>query len=375
MTSLARVTGWRKLGEVTSVPSRSVVVEAATAASRGTAAEPGAVAQVLPGQVVVGPGRCGRRAPRPRARRARACGPRHRRQDDHAHSHRTTLRPVRALFGPAAASRRPSVPLGGEVARWSCGAVVGWLWSASGDCPGRLRRAYDRGPMATTMRPSLRSRAAGYVALTKPRIIELLLVTTVPTMVVAERGIPPVWLMVATVVGGTLAAGGANAINMYVDRDIDALMKRTQNRPLVTGSDQAQPRPGVRHRARGGGLRLAVGLREPHQRRAGHHRLPVLRVRVHALAQAHLQPQHRHRRRGRRRAGADRVDGGDRPPGLGARSCCSPSSSTGPRRTSGPWPSATRTTTPPPTCPCSRRWPASTPPRCASCSTPCCCGR
>ncbi len=89
--------------------------------------------------------------------------------------------------------------------------------------------------MTTTMRPSLRSRAAGYVALTKPRIIELLLVTTVPTMVVAERGIPPVWLMVATVVGGTLAAGGANAINMYVDRDIDALMKRTQNRPLVTG--------------------------------------------------------------------------------------------------------------------------------------------
>jgi protoheme IX farnesyltransferase len=76
---------------------------------------------------------------------------------------------------------------------------------------------------------------AGYVALTKPRIIELLLVTTVPTMIVAERGIPPIWLMVATVVGGTLAAGGSNAINMYVDRDIDALMSRTRNRPLVTG--------------------------------------------------------------------------------------------------------------------------------------------
>ena len=81
----------------------------------------------------------------------------------------------------------------------------------------------------------LRARVAGYVALTKPRIIELLLVTTVPTMFVAEQGVPSVWLMVATVLGGTLAAGGANAVNMVVDRDIDALMERTKDRPLVTG--------------------------------------------------------------------------------------------------------------------------------------------
>ena len=80
------------------------------------------------------------------------------------------------------------------------------------------------------------ARLKGYVALTKPRIIELLLVTTVPTMVVAERGIPALGLVLATLVGGTLAAGGANAINMYVDRDIDQIMKRTQNRPLVTGA-------------------------------------------------------------------------------------------------------------------------------------------
>ena len=83
---------------------------------------------------------------------------------------------------------------------------------------------------------SISSKVGAYVALTKPRIIELLLVTTVPTMVVAQGSVPPVWLMVATVLGGTLAAGGANAINMYVDRDIDALMERTKGRPLVTGA-------------------------------------------------------------------------------------------------------------------------------------------
>ena len=74
-----------------------------------------------------------------------------------------------------------------------------------------------------------------YVALTKPRIIELLLITTVPTMILAERGWPSTWLVVVTLIGGTLSAGSANAVNMYVDRDIDALMERTQGRPLVTG--------------------------------------------------------------------------------------------------------------------------------------------
>jgi protoheme IX farnesyltransferase len=75
-----------------------------------------------------------------------------------------------------------------------------------------------------------------YVALTKPRIIELLLITTIPTMIVAQRGLPSGWLMLATLAGGSLAAGGANAINMYVDRDIDAIMHRTSQRPLVTGA-------------------------------------------------------------------------------------------------------------------------------------------
>ncbi len=75
----------------------------------------------------------------------------------------------------------------------------------------------------------------GYVALTKPRIIELLLVTTVPTMIVADNGFPRLWLILATLIGGTLAAGGANAFNMVIDRDIDAIMERTKKRPLVTG--------------------------------------------------------------------------------------------------------------------------------------------
>lgn len=80
-----------------------------------------------------------------------------------------------------------------------------------------------------------RQRVAGFVALTKPRIIELLLMTTVPTMMLAQRGLPPLWLLGATLVGGTLAAGSANALNCYIDRDIDMRMHRTGKRPLVTG--------------------------------------------------------------------------------------------------------------------------------------------
>jgi len=74
-----------------------------------------------------------------------------------------------------------------------------------------------------------------YISLTKPRIIELLLVTTVPTMFLASNGWPNWYLVLATLIGGALAAGGANALNNVVDRDIDALMDRTAHRPLVTG--------------------------------------------------------------------------------------------------------------------------------------------
>jgi len=81
-------------------------------------------------------------------------------------------------------------------------------------------------------RGSVRDSVRSYIALTKPRIIELLLVTTVPAMVLAQRGIPSVGLIFWTLLGGSLAAGSANAINCYLDRDIDELMARTRRRPL-----------------------------------------------------------------------------------------------------------------------------------------------
>ncbi|HVA87467.1 MAG TPA: heme o synthase [Candidatus Saccharimonadales bacterium] len=82
-----------------------------------------------------------------------------------------------------------------------------------------------------------------YIALTKPRIIELLHVTTVPAMVLAAKGVPPLGLIAWTLIGGTLAAGSANAINCYLDRDIDELMARTRRRPLP--AHQVEPERAV----------------------------------------------------------------------------------------------------------------------------------
>ncbi|MCU1572835.1 MAG: protoheme farnesyltransferase [Micrococcaceae bacterium] len=75
-----------------------------------------------------------------------------------------------------------------------------------------------------------------YIALTKPRVIELLLVTTLPTMIFAARSMPGLGLILATLIGGAFAAGSAGAFNCYIDRDIDKVMHRTSNRPLVTGA-------------------------------------------------------------------------------------------------------------------------------------------
>src|SRR5699024_3722675 len=132
-----------------------------------------------------------------------------------------------AARGPVvpAASRRAQ-----EEGRWAVTATQG----------ASVRNAHRGGGRTPH---SMRTVVRGYVALTKPRIIELLLITTIPTMFVAAGGFPSPWLILTTMIGGYLAAGGANALNMYLDRDIDAKMKRTKRRPLVTG--EISPRAGL----------------------------------------------------------------------------------------------------------------------------------
>lgn len=90
-------------------------------------------------------------------------------------------------------------------------------------------------PKLSPKRGSFLRKTKAYFELTKPRVIELLLVSTVPTMILAQRGIPDLWLMVATVLGGAFSAGSANAFNCYIDADIDKIMGRTKGRPLSTG--------------------------------------------------------------------------------------------------------------------------------------------
>jgi len=92
---------------------------------------------------------------------------------------------------------------------------------------------------ATPLRRIARKSKA-YLALTKPRVIELLLITTIPVMILAANGIPNLWLVLGTLVGGALSAGSANAFNCYIDRDIDRVMNRTKGRPLVTGELSAR---------------------------------------------------------------------------------------------------------------------------------------
>lgn len=99
-----------------------------------------------------------------------------------------------------------------------------------------MATTHPTAPVVASRTSSWRATVSAYIALTKPRIIELLLVTTLPVMFLAERGVPSLWLMVVTFTGGCLSAGAANTFNCYYDRDIDAVMHRTSQRPLVTGA-------------------------------------------------------------------------------------------------------------------------------------------
>lgn len=112
--------------------------------------------------------------------------------------------------------------------------------TAVGDVNSKAPHQVHDGGGASAVKKKVLGTLRAYVALTKPRIIELLLIITVPSMVAAHRGIPRPATLAATILGGTLAAGGANAINNYFDRDIDARMARTKGRPIP--SHQIRPR-------------------------------------------------------------------------------------------------------------------------------------
>ena len=177
--------------------------------------------------------------------------------------------------------------------------------------------------MQVVTRPRRTARAGrrpAYVALTKPRIIELLLVTTVPTMLLAEGGVPSLRLVAATLVGGALAAGSANTLNCYLDRDIDQVMHRTERRPLATGAGRARARrwssasssaswPVAWLAVTTGWLPAVLALAA----------IAFYVGRLHDGAQAPDPAEHRLGRRRRLHAGAHRLVGGHRLAVLDAR--------------------------------------------------------
>ena len=114
----------------------------------------------------------------------------------------------------------------------------------------------DSAPAASASRTRLRRKIGAYISLTKPRVMELLLVTTLPTMFFAQGGLPNFWTALATMIGGAFAAGSASAFNCYFDRDMDRLMNRTKKRPLVTG--ELTPREAVIFAAALGAAAIAI---------------------------------------------------------------------------------------------------------------------
>ena len=144
--------------------------------------------------------------------------------------------------------------------------------TASVASDGRLKRAY--------------AIAKAYFLLTKPRVIELLLVTTVPAMILAAGELPALDLIAYVLIGGALAAGGANTINCWIERDRDQVMGRTRNRPLPTGAVSPDAALVFGLRARSRRVRAALGNGEPAVGVTRGRRHAVLRLRVHDLAEA-----------------------------------------------------------------------------------------
>ena len=131
----------------------------------------------------------------------------------------------------------------GASAVWSMVVVLlSMTWHARRPEPSRPTLASDAGTGSPEPTTSTREVASAYFMLTKPRVIVLLLITTLAAMLMAHRGLPPLGLIFFTLVGGALAAGGAGAINHYLDRDVDELMGRTATRPIPAGTGAAAQR-------------------------------------------------------------------------------------------------------------------------------------
>ena len=214
-----------------------------------------------------------------------------------------------------------------------------------------------RGRLAPSRVPSrVRGTVLAYLALTKPRVIELLLVTAIPAMLLAHRGHVNPLLILNTLIGGMLAAGGANTLNCVADADIDKVMKRTARRPAGPRGGADPQRAGVRAGADRGLVLLAVVDDQSAVGAAGrrHHR--VLRVRLHAVAQAPHLAERGVGRRGRLHAGDDRLVGGHRHHRLAGVGDVRDHLLLDAAAHLGAWRCGTRRTTTRPACRCCRPW-------------------
>ena len=262
-----------------------------------------------------------RAAPARRERRARTSRvPGAARAARSPRSSRSSSRSRSAASSPGAGTRRWAIALHVGARRPSRSALA-LVVVAAALCAANRRRS---------------RRARDYLTLTKPRIMTLLLLTGAAGMFVGAQGVPPLGLFAVTMLGLALACGGASALNHVLDRDIDALMgSRTKERPVASGRVHARAGARVRDPPLGDLVRAPRLRGERAHRGARARREPLLRPRLHALAQALDAAEHRHRRRRRGGPAARRLRGRDRDRSRCRRSGSSSSCSCGRRRTSG----------------------------------------